>query len=76
MALPTHFSMKVAGGKHVDIPSVGFGTWAAGDPGWCKTAVLTALKSGYRHLDCAWMYGVRLIFELHIGLSFDVTSGR
>ncbi|EXJ63469.1 uncharacterized protein A1O5_11518 [Cladophialophora psammophila CBS 110553] len=58
MALPTHFPIKVAGGKTVQIPSVGFGTWGGGDPGWCKAATLTALKLGYRHLDCAWIYGV------------------
>lgn len=28
------------------------------DPGWCKDATLAALKAGYRHLDCAWAYGV------------------
>ncbi|KIW86374.1 hypothetical protein Z517_01770 [Fonsecaea pedrosoi CBS 271.37] len=58
MALPVDFPLKVAGGKTIQIPSVGFGTWGGGDPGWCKAATLTALKLGYRHLDCAWMYGV------------------
>ena len=29
-----------------------------GGTGWCKDATLEALKAGYRHLDCAWMYGV------------------
>ncbi|KIW64631.1 hypothetical protein PV04_09554 [Phialophora macrospora] len=58
MALPGHFLLKAIGGKTIAMPSVGFGTWAAGDPGWCKAAVLTALKLGYRHLDCAWKYGV------------------
>ncbi|KEF53402.1 uncharacterized protein A1O9_10377 [Exophiala aquamarina CBS 119918] len=56
-ALEPHFPLKVAGGKTIQIPSVGFGTWAA-DSSWCKASVLTALKAGYRHLDCAWMYGV------------------
>ncbi|CAH0047336.1 unnamed protein product [Clonostachys solani] len=58
MSLPTHFPLKVEGGKFVQIPSVGYGTWAAGEKGWCKDATLAALKAGYRHLDCAWMYGV------------------
>ncbi|OQU97572.1 hypothetical protein CLAIMM_03485 isoform 2 [Cladophialophora immunda] len=58
MTLPTHFPLAVAGGKTVQIPSVGFGTWGGGNPAWCKAATLTALKQGYRHLDCAWMYGV------------------
>lgn len=38
------------------IPSVGFGTWQA-DPGVVKDAVLTAIKVGYRHIDCAFLYG-------------------
>ncbi|KAF1988715.1 Aldo/keto reductase [Aulographum hederae CBS 113979] len=58
MPLPKSFTMKVADGKTIEMPSPGFGTWASGDTGWCKEAVKTALKAGYRHLDCAWMYGV------------------
>jgi len=78
MSLPTHFPLKVIGGKTIEIPSVGFGTWSGGllhhlvshkllsaniktklgEEGWCKEAVLAALQAGYRHLDCAWMYGV------------------
>ena len=27
-----------------------------GNPGQTYTAALTALKTGYRHLDCAWFY--------------------
>ena len=39
------------------IPAVGFGTFASeGNPGQTYTAALTALKTGYRHLDCAWFY--------------------
>lgn len=58
MFLPKTFPIKAADGKTIQIPSVGFGTWAAGGTGWCKDATLEALKAGYRHLDCAWMYGV------------------
>ena len=59
MSLPSHFDLPAAAGKTLRIPSVGFGTWAAeGGKGWCKTAVLAALGAGYRHLDCAWYYGV------------------
>jgi hypothetical protein len=32
-----------------------------GGHGWAKDAVLEALKAGYRHLDCAWMYGVSIL---------------
>lgn len=33
------------------IPSIGLGTWQAG------RAVETAIKAGYRHIDCAQIYG-------------------
>jgi diketogulonate reductase-like aldo/keto reductase len=35
---------------------VGLGTWQA-EPGEVKTAVLEALKAGYKHIDCAAVYG-------------------
>ena len=56
--------MRVAGGKTIQMPSIGFGTWASGGPNmpasgeWVRKAVLAALAAGYRHLDCAWYYGV------------------
>lgn len=58
MSLPKTFSLRGANGKTFKIPSVGYGTWASGETSWAKDATLTALKEGYRHLDCAWMYGV------------------
>ena len=51
MPLPTHFTLNT-GAK---IPAVGFGTWQA-PPGQVEHAVEAALKSGYRHLDCAAIY--------------------
>lgn len=39
------------------IPAVGFGTFANdGAKGETYKAVVTALRTGYRHLDCAWFY--------------------
>ncbi|KAI6862849.1 Glycerol 2-dehydrogenase, partial [Hortaea werneckii] len=41
----------------VNIPAVGFGTFASeGAKGESYKAVQVALKTGYRHLDCAWFY--------------------
>ncbi|CAH8392640.1 unnamed protein product [Eruca vesicaria subsp. sativa] len=38
------------------IPSVGLGTWQA-SPGIVGDAVAAAVKIGYRHIDCAQLYG-------------------
>ena len=57
MSLPKTMPMKSAKGT-IEVPSVGFGTYAPGDTSWCYAATLEALKAGYRHLDCAWNYGV------------------
>ncbi|KAK3056374.1 H/ACA snoRNP pseudouridylase subunit [Extremus antarcticus] len=38
------------------IPALGLGTWQS-EAGQVKTAVAHALKSGYRHIDAAFVYG-------------------
>jgi hypothetical protein len=35
MSLPKSFPLKAAGGKTIEIPSVGFGTWASGNFFYC-----------------------------------------
>lgn len=51
---PTVPSVKLSSGR--TIPQVGLGTWKSG-PGEVKAAVKAAIECGYRHIDCAWIYG-------------------
>lgn len=39
-----------------ELPVVGFGTWRSA-PKDTENSVYTALQSGYRHIDCARIYG-------------------
>ena len=41
----------------VKIPCVGFGTWQTQDGATAVTAVETAIKAGYKHIDTAAAYG-------------------
>jgi len=53
MAVPSKRITLAAGPS---IPAIGLGTWQA-PPGEVGNAVTTALREGYRHIDCALIYG-------------------
>nr|QJA18291.1 aldo-keto reductase [Monochamus alternatus] len=40
----------------VKCPQIGLGTWL-GNPGEIQKSVKHAIDVGYRHIDCAWLYG-------------------
>ena len=47
--------IKLSG--NTTIPQLGFGTWLNNDEEKCKSAVKTAIETGYRHFDTAQIYG-------------------
>ncbi len=51
------------------VPALGLGTWKS-DPGEVGTAVREALRIGYRHVDCARIYGneAEIGVELHAAI--------
>ncbi|KAJ1949415.1 hypothetical protein FBU59_001154, partial [Linderina macrospora] len=41
----------------VEMPEIGLGTWAAHKTGIVSDTLKTAVDLGYRHIDCATIYG-------------------
>eukprot|EP00727_Mastigamoeba_balamuthi_P014462 m51a1_g9640 putative aldo keto diketogulonate reductase (286) ;mRNA; f:1159543-1160653 len=54
------------------IPRIGFGTWRV-TPAQARGVITTAIRTGYRHIDCAPVYGNEK--EVGEGISDAISSG-
>lgn len=78
---PLTQSVKMMNG--LTIPILGLGTWKS-KTGEVKAAVETAIDCGYRHIDCAYVYGnekeigeaLKNKFDEVSFLFFDIEKGN
>jgi len=54
------------------MPMLGLGTWHHGDQGEMTEAIRFAVENGFRHIDCAFVYGN----EKEVGVVFDEIIGE
>ena len=63
--------VRLDDGTHAAIPAVGVGTWQLG--GATANVVASAIRAGYRHIDCAASYGNEV--EVGQGLAEAAVAG-
>ncbi|KAF5302645.1 hypothetical protein FQR65_LT08486 [Abscondita terminalis] len=71
MSVPT-IVPKVKFNNGVEIPAIGLGTWKSA-PEAVTQAVKDAIDAGYRHFDCAYIYGNEK--EVGEGISEKINNG-
>jgi alcohol dehydrogenase (NADP+) len=58
-----------------EMPALGLGTWKS-DPGVVGAAISAALETGYRHVDCAPIYGNEAEIGAVLGAALDAGTVR
>ncbi len=72
-AAAVHHQVPLSDTNHVHIPSLGFGTWNL-EKSNASDVVSYAIETGYRHIDCAAIYGNEK--EVGVGIANGIQNAR